>query len=180
VTTILDAARITKRQSLRGHRSHEENRSANHFFSILLSCSQSRTWTQTLVSGKTAARLNKGGRDQRRRLNKLSCAGWLPHDPGFRLGLPRSRRERRPGPAHNRSRGFPDRALPPAVSAWRCGWCGPCPPLLQRPLHCRSARHLRLNLARDGPDEARHLARDRGGDDNLWLTAKSRAPPAAA
>ena len=27
----------------------------------------------------------------RRRLNKLSCAGWLPHDRGFVSGLPRSK-----------------------------------------------------------------------------------------
>jgi len=27
---------------------------------------------------------------QRRRLSMLSCAGWLPHDRGFVLGLPRS------------------------------------------------------------------------------------------
>jgi hypothetical protein len=43
-----------------------------------------------------------------------------------------------------------------------------------------SADRLRLNLARDGPDEARHLACDRRGDDNLRLTASSKAPPAAA
>ena len=44
-----------------------------------------------LVSGKTGTRLNKqahtvGGRDQRRRLNKLSCAGWLPRDRVFVSG----------------------------------------------------------------------------------------------
>ena len=27
----------------------------------------------------------------RRRLSKLSCAGWLPHDRGFVLGLPLSK-----------------------------------------------------------------------------------------
>jgi hypothetical protein len=31
----------------------------------------------------------------RRRLSKLSCAGWLPHDRRFVSGLPRSKRERR-------------------------------------------------------------------------------------
>jgi hypothetical protein len=35
-------------------------------------------------------------RVSRRRLNKLSCAGWLPHDRGFVPGLPRSKDERRP------------------------------------------------------------------------------------
>ena len=36
-----------------------------------------------------------GGRTRRRRLNKLSCAGWLPHDRRFVSGLPRSSDERR-------------------------------------------------------------------------------------
>src|SRR5246127_1461878 len=34
---------------------------------------------------------------RRRRLNKLSCAGWLPHDRGFVSGLPHSKDERRSG-----------------------------------------------------------------------------------
>src|SRR5271169_5426799 len=38
-----------------------------------------------------------GDRTRRRRLNKLSCADWLPHDRGFVSGLPRSRDERRSG-----------------------------------------------------------------------------------
>jgi hypothetical protein len=38
-----------------------------------------------------------GDRTRRRRLNKLSCAGWLPHDRGFVSGLPRSRDEQRSG-----------------------------------------------------------------------------------
>src|ERR1700746_1018706 len=37
-----------------------------------------------------------GDRTRRRRLNKLSCAGWLPHDRGSVLGLPHSRDEHRP------------------------------------------------------------------------------------
>jgi hypothetical protein len=36
-------------------------------------------------------------RTRRRRLNKLSCAGWVPHDRGSVSGLPRSRVERRSG-----------------------------------------------------------------------------------
>jgi hypothetical protein len=36
-------------------------------------------------------------RTRRRRLNKLSCAGWVPHDRGSVSGLPRSRLERRSG-----------------------------------------------------------------------------------
>jgi hypothetical protein len=38
-----------------------------------------------------------GDRARRRRLNKLSCAGWVPHDRGFVSGLPRSKDERRSG-----------------------------------------------------------------------------------
>ena len=38
-----------------------------------------------------------GDRARRRRLNKLSCAGWLPHDRGFVSGLPHSKDERRSG-----------------------------------------------------------------------------------
>ena len=49
-----------------------------------------------------------GDRTRRRRLNKLSCAGWVPHDRGSVSGLPRSRVERRSGrPAHNRHEGSP-------------------------------------------------------------------------
>jgi hypothetical protein len=36
-----------------------------------------------------------GDRTRRRRLNKLSCAGWIPHDRGSVSGLPHSRGERR-------------------------------------------------------------------------------------
>ena len=56
-----------------------------------------------------------GDRTRRRRLNKLSCAGWLPHDRGFVSGLPRSKDERRSRPAHNRVGGFPTAVLSPAV-----------------------------------------------------------------
>ena len=38
-----------------------------------------------------------GDRTRRRRLNKLSCAGWIPHDRGSVSGLPRSRDEHRSG-----------------------------------------------------------------------------------
>ena len=37
------------------------------------------------------AKLLAGGGVSRRRLNKLSCAGWRPHDRGFVSGLPRSK-----------------------------------------------------------------------------------------
>ena len=49
-----------------------------------------------------------GGRTRRRRLNKLSCAGWLPHDRGFVSGLPHSKgRASVRRPAHNRREGSP-------------------------------------------------------------------------
>jgi len=38
-----------------------------------------------------------GDGTRRRRLNKLSCAGWVPHDRGSVSGLPHSRNERRSG-----------------------------------------------------------------------------------
>ena len=57
-----------------------------------------------------------GDRTRRRRLNKLSCAGWLPHDRGFVSGLPRSKgRASVQGPAHNRAGGFPTAVLWPAM-----------------------------------------------------------------
>ncbi len=126
----LDAARITSILSSSSPLTQRKSPCKSNFSA---SCSHVRSQelgTQTLVSGKTGTRLNKqahtaGGRDQRRRLNKLSCAGWLPHDRGFVSGCLVLDGERRLRPAHNRSRGFPDRALPPAVSAWRClaMWC---------------------------------------------------------
>jgi hypothetical protein len=54
----------------------------------LLSCSRSSPWARRQVSGmrrtwwQTANPLAGGGAS-RRRVNKLSCAGWLPHDRGF-------------------------------------------------------------------------------------------------
>lgn len=48
-----------------------------------------------------------GDKTRRRRLNKLSCADWVPHDRGSVSGLPRSRVEHRPGTAHNRHEGSP-------------------------------------------------------------------------
>lgn len=74
-------------------------------------------------SGPVRKVCTAGDRTRRRRLNKLSCAGWLPHDRGFVLGLPRSKgRASVRGPAHNRRRGFP--------TAWSClrrraPWCAP-------------------------------------------------------
>ena len=38
-----------------------------------------------------------GDGTRRRRLNKLSCAGWVPHNRGSVSGLPHSRNERRSG-----------------------------------------------------------------------------------
>ena len=66
------------------------------YFRSLLSCSQSSPWADggspagAEVGWRMAKRLAGGG-VSRRRLNKLSCAGWLPHDRGFVSGLPRSR-----------------------------------------------------------------------------------------
>ena len=54
----------------------------------------------------------------RRRLSKLSYAGWLPRDRGFVLGLPRSKGRASTVSAHNRARGFPTAFRPqPCASA---------------------------------------------------------------
>jgi len=61
----------------------------------LLSCLQSSTWSRQYGPAFrwTECLLDvQGGRQGwRRRLNKLSCAGWLPHDRGCVSGLPRSK-----------------------------------------------------------------------------------------
>ena len=57
-----------------------------------------------------------GDRTRRRRLNKLSCAGWLPHDRGFVSGLPRSKDEHRSGDRLiTGQEGSPTAVLSPAV-----------------------------------------------------------------
>src|SRR6266404_2326143 len=70
-----------------------------HFSASCLSCSLSRVQTQLFVSaaaeGAGSEERTAGDRTRRRRLNKLSCADWLPHDRGFVSGLPRSKDERR-------------------------------------------------------------------------------------
>ena len=63
------------------------------FFSSLLSYSPSRVLIKRRHSGSAQAlwfrtTSTAGGRAERRRLSKLSCAGWLPHDRGFVLELP--------------------------------------------------------------------------------------------
>ena len=57
-----------------------------------------------------------GDRTRRRRLNKLSCAGWLPHDRSFVSGLPRSKDEHRSGDRLiTGQEGSPTVVLSPAV-----------------------------------------------------------------
>src|SRR5271168_2324760 len=96
-----------------------------------------------------------GDRTRRRRLNKLSCAGWLPHDRGFVSGLPRSKgRASAQGPAHNRLGGFPTVILSPAMRTSGCIIVD----LLALPFGDRSALERWLRNLGDGPDEADHLA----------------------
>ena len=79
-------------------RSNTSNSPSVSFFSSLLSCSLSRSWAQFCVPQWRRADdgvRTAGDRTRRRRLNKLSCAGWLPHDRGFVSGLPHSSDERR-------------------------------------------------------------------------------------
>lgn len=110
-----------------------------------------------------------GDRTRRRRLNKLSCAGWVPHDRGFVSGLPRSRVEHRSG----------DRLItghkdsPP----WPC--LPQCAPwiLAELPFRLFSFRghsdEFGLRNAGDRPDEADHLACNCSGDHDLRLTGCS-------
>ena len=55
----------------------------------------------------------------RRRFNKLSCAGWLPHFRSFVSGLPRSRSERRSEDRLITGTRVPHLALPPTLGACR-------------------------------------------------------------
>jgi hypothetical protein len=70
-------------------------------FSSLLSCSQSRISSRFANRQKpgeiVVSRLmhKAGGRILRRRFNKLSCAGWVPHFRCSVSGLPQSGDERR-------------------------------------------------------------------------------------
>ena len=61
------------------------------FFSSLFSCSLSRGSAQFFTPPLRTAPIvvrTAGDRTRRRRLNKLSCAGWVPHDRGSVSGLP--------------------------------------------------------------------------------------------
>jgi hypothetical protein len=59
--------------------------------------------------GPETQKCRKQEAGQRRRLIKLSCAGWLPQDRGFVSGLPLSKGERHPWAAHNRREDSPPR-----------------------------------------------------------------------
>ena len=116
---------------------------------------------------------------RRRRLNKLSCAGWLPHDRGFVSGLPRSKgRASVRGPAHNRPGGFPTVILSRHAGGahQRCAIVD----LLALYFGDHSALECRLRNLDGGPDEANHLAGDRGGHNDLRLAGRGQAPIARA
>jgi hypothetical protein len=112
-----------------------------------------------------------GDKTRRRRLNKLSCADWVPHDRGSVSGLPRSRVEHRSGDRLITGTRVPHRGPAssnahlefsdlPFVGSVSAAW----------------SDDFRLRNAGDRPDEADHLARDRGGDHDLRLTDCSEAP----
>ncbi len=104
---------------------------------------------------------------QRRRLIKLSCAGWLPHDRGFVLGLPRSRSERR------RCRlitGHEDSPRRPASCPGHQIWSS----------SVLSGDRPELYLPSDRPQEADHLACNGSGDDHLGFAGRRRAAIAGA
>ena len=49
---------------------------------------------RSAARGEKVLMRTAGGRTRRRRLDKLSYAGWLPHDRGSVSGLPLSKNER--------------------------------------------------------------------------------------
>ena len=105
----------------------------------------------------------------RRRLSKLSCAGWLPHDRGFVLGLPRSREQASAWPAHNRERGFPTAFRPrPYALVGRKSVS-----FLTR---LRDIRALnRCEGSGDGPDESDHFPGDRSGHHDFRFPCHDQA-----
>src|SRR6266404_6518395 len=151
------------------------------FFSSLLSCSLSRVQTQLFVSaaaeGAGSEERTAGDRTRRRRLNKLSCADWLPHDRGFVWGclaLVAS-----VGPGDRLITGQED--SPP----WSCRrQCTPADFLLSTSVRCRgrvwSALERRLSDVGNRPDKADHLTSDCRGDYDLRLACRSKPPIARA
>ena len=146
-----------------------------------LTCSLSRVQTQLFVSavaeGAGSEERTAGDRTRRRRLNKLSCADWLPHDRGFVSELPGSKDERRSGDRLiTGQEGSPPRPCRrqcapvdrPLSTSSRCG----------RPIGSDLER--RLGDAGDSPDKADHLTGDCRGDHDLWLARRSQPPIARA
>jgi hypothetical protein len=128
------------------------------FFSSLLSCLLSRILSVLMPpqSGRPEIHeCRKQEAGQRRRLIKLSCAGWIPQDRGFVSGLPRSKGERRPWAAHNRR----EDSQPRPASRFR-----------HRNVVAPLACCRNLHLACDRPNEPHHLPRDRRDDDDLLLS----------
>ena len=107
-----------------------------------------------------------GDRTRRRRLNKLSCAGWIPHDRGFVWGCLGLEASVGLGRLITGLEGSPPRSClrrraPLDLLA-----------LASFPL-CRrmagSGRERRLRNLGDRPDETDHLAGYGGRDHDLWL-----------
>jgi hypothetical protein len=104
-----------------------------------------------------------GNRTRRRRLNKLSCAGWLPHDRGSVSGLPQSSGEHR---SWDRLIGAQEDS-PPRPCLQPCA-----PDLLVGLFLClvqQLSSELWLRDAGDRPDEADHFASNGRGDHDLCL-----------
>ena len=94
---LLDDGTIEIEFAYRQRRRSRPQSETRDFFNSLLSCSPSRGLSKHRHSGSAQALCfwttsTAGGRAVRRRLSKLSCAGWLPHDRGFVSELPLSRR----------------------------------------------------------------------------------------
>ncbi len=114
------------------------------------------------------------GAELRRRLSRLSYAGWLPHDRGFVLGLPRSGNEHR---LHRHRltmlpEGSPPRSTPSLVHRL-IGCAGPGDP-------ASGSRGCYRYLPCDCPDKAEHFAGDCGGNHHLRLARRDQMPMAPA
>ena len=78
-----------------------------------------------MAEGAGSEERTAGDWTRRRRLNKLSCADWLPYDRGFVSELPGSKDERRSGDRLITGRRVPHRG-PVAGSAHQ--WTARCQP----------------------------------------------------
>jgi hypothetical protein len=95
---------------------HESKPVRFSFFNSLLSCSPSRVLIKHRHSGSAQAvyfgRRPRQGAGLKTAVEQALTRGLVPHDRGFVLELPLSRRRASARPAHNRHEGSPPRPAP--------------------------------------------------------------------